>query len=224
MVGDVPIIGGSRDWIGEGGRAAWARDVVEETGCSSTADVDLVRAARAGSRQAFDRLVARHAANVVRTAYVIVGDPDDANDVAQDAFISAYRGLDGYQPTAPFGAWLHRIAVNRSYDYLRRRQRRDALMEEIVAVSPGAEEDAAVRDARRDDERAAVRALLEELDPKGRAVVALRFLQDMSIKEVAATLDVPEGTVKRRLHDALKRMRARLTAADVTGEAAGGLT
>lgn len=93
-----------------------------------------------------------------------------------------------------------------------------------MAASSGAEEDAAVRDARRDDERAAVRELIDELDPKGRAVVALRFLRGMSIKEVAATLDVPEGTVKRRLHDALKRMRARLTAADAAGEAAGGLT
>ena len=223
MVGDVPIIGG-RGRAGDEGYGVPVRDIVEETGCRAAIDADLVRAARAGSRQAFDRLVARHAADVVRTAYVIVGDPDDANDVAQDAFISAYRGLAGYQPTAPFGAWLHRIAVNRAYDYVRRRQRRGALIDDMVAASSSTEGDAAVHDARRDDERAAVRELIDELDPKGRAVVALRFLQDMSIKEVAATLDVPEGTVKRRLHDALKRMRARLTAADATGEAAGGLT
>ncbi len=216
------MIGGGR--TGEEDWGVRALDVVEETGRSSTVDADLARAAQAGSRQAFDRLVVRHADDVVRTAYVIVGDPDDANDVAQDAFISAYRGLDGYQPTAPFGAWLHRIAVNRSYDYLRRRQRQGALIDGMMAASSGAEEDAAVRDARRDDERAAVRELIDELDPKGRAVVALRFLRGMSIKEVAATLDVPEGTVKRRLHDALKRMRARLTAADAAGEAAGGLT
>ncbi len=222
MIGDVPMIGGGR--TGEEDWGVRALDVVEETGRSSTVDADLARAAQAGSRQAFDRLVVRHADDVVRTAYVIVGDPDDANDVAQDAFISAYRGLDGYQPTAPFGAWLHRIAVNRSYDYLRRRQRQGALIDGMMAASSGAEEDAAVRDARRDDERAAVRELIDELDPKGRAVVALRFLRGMSIKEVAATLDVPEGTVKRRLHDALKRMRARLTAADAAGEAAGGLT
>jgi len=216
------MIGGGR--TGEEDWGVRALDVVEETGRSSTVDADLARAAQAGSRQAFDRLVVRHADDVVRTAYVIVGDPDDANDVAQDAFISAYRGLDGYQPTTPFGAWLHRIAVNRSYDYLRRRQRQGALIDGMMAASSGAEEDAAVRDARRDDERAAVRELIDELDPKGRAVVALRFLRGMSIKEVAATLDVPEGTVKRRLHDALKRMRARLTAADAAGEAAGGLT
>jgi len=222
VIGDVPMIGGGR--TGEEDWGVRALDVVEETGRSSTVDADLARAAQAGSRQAFDRLVVRHADDVVRTAYVIVGDPDDANDVAQDAFISAYRGLDGYQPTAPFGAWLHRIAVNRSYDYLRRRQRQGALIDGMMAASSGAEEDAAVRDARRDDERAAVRELIDELDPKGRAVVALRFLRGMSIKEVAATLDVPEGTVKRRLHDALKRMRARLTAADAAGEAAGGLT
>jgi len=92
------MIGGGR--TGEEDWGVRALDVVEETGRSSTVDADLARAAQAGSRQAFDRLVVRHADDVVRTAYVIVGDPDDANDVAQDAFISAYRGLDGYQPTA----------------------------------------------------------------------------------------------------------------------------
>lgn len=175
------------------------------------AEAALVRAAQAGSRAAFDHLVARHAAALVRTAYVILGDQDDAEDVTQESLIAAYRSLSSYHHDAPFGAWLHRIAVNRSYDYLRRRQRQSTLRAALSAVAPVAADDDAVRQARTNAHYADVRELIADLDPTNRAIVALRFLEDQPIKEIAVALDLPEGTVKRRLHEVLRTLRARLT-------------
>ena len=173
-------------------------------------ELSLVRQAQAGNRQAFERLVATYADAVIRTAYLLVTDRDDAEDVAQETFLAAYRALPGYRPEAPFGAWLHRIAVNRSYDLLRKRQRRGKLVDEIATESGGREEDLAIEHARVTEQGRELRALLETLDEKNRAIVSLRFLEDMSIKEIASVVQMPEGTIKRRLHDVLKLLRARM--------------
>jgi RNA polymerase sigma-70 factor (ECF subfamily) len=175
-----------------------------------SAEAELVRAAQAGERAAFDALALKHAAALVRTAYVILGRQDEAEDVAQETLIAAYRNLGSYRHDAPFGAWLHRIAVNRSYDHIRRRRRQSQLVDDLTSASSGSDEDNAVREARAGELRAEVRELIAGLDEKNRAIVALRFLEDMPIKEIAATLDMPEGTVKRRLHEVIKILRTRL--------------
>jgi len=173
-------------------------------------EADLVRQAQAGARDAFDALVAQHATAVVRTAYTILGSQEEADDVAQETFMAAYRNLGHYRHDAPFGAWLHRIAVNRSYDVTRRHQRQTKLIDEIAAGSSGSDEEDALRQARTQEQGAQVRELIAGLDEVNRAIVALRFLQDMSIKQIAATLEMPEGTIKRRLHDVLKVLRRRV--------------
>lgn len=175
------------------------------------AEADLVRDAQAGARSAFDQLVTRYAPQVIRAAWVIVGDQDDAEDIAQETFIAAYRNLATYQHDAPFGAWLRRIAINRAYDHVRRRQRQSRLVDEVSAQLPRSEDDQAMRQAHRDEESAEVRELIATLDETNRAIVTLRFLESMQIKEIAAALGMPEGTIKRRLHDVLKLLRARLT-------------
>lgn len=184
---------------------------MEREDAGAPSEADLVREAQAGGRAAFDNLVARYAIAVVRSAYVIVGDQDEAEDVAQDAFIAAYRHMSAYRHDAPFGAWLRRIAVNRAYDHVRRRQRQTKLVDDIIAESPRSEEDQAVRHARLNEESAEVRELIAGLDETNRAIVSLRFLDGMQIKEIAATLGMPDGTIKRRLHEVLKLLRARLT-------------
>lgn len=189
------------------------RTTLPDTQDERAAEALLVREAQAGVRAAFDRLVERHAAALVRTAYMILGNQHDAEDVAQEALISAYRNLQGYRPEAPFGAWLHRIVVNRSYDYVRRRQRQWKLVDEMTAESQGVEADQAVDNVRAAEQQAEVRELLATLDERNRAIVTLRFLQDMQIKDIASALEMPEGTVKRRLHDVLKLLRVRMEGA-----------
>ena len=173
-------------------------------------EADLVRQAQAGVRGAFDALVAQHATAVVRTAYTILGSQEEAEDVAQETFMAAYRNLGHYRHDAPFGAWLHRIAVNRSYDVTRRRQRQTKLIDEIAAGSSASEADDALYQARAQEQGALVRDLIASLDDVNRSIVALRFVQDMPIKQIAATLEMPEGTIKRRLHDVLKVLRRRV--------------
>lgn len=185
--------------------------LAERNDAAMAMETDLVREAQAGERAAFDRLVTTHATAVLRSAYVIVGNREEAEDVAQETFIAAYRNLHTYQPTAPFGAWLHRIAVNRSYDYIRRRQRQQGLVDEIAAGSPVSEDDRAQQQARHNELSQEVRELIAGLDESNRAIVSLRFLQDMPIKEIAATLEMPEGTVKRRLHEVLKKLRSSMS-------------
>lgn len=198
----VPLSGGlmEREQIGLPSQADPARAI----------EAGLVRDAQAGTRSAFDRLVTQHAAQVIRAAYAIVGDHDEAEDIAQETFIAAYHNLGAYQYDAPFGAWLRRIAVNRAYDHLRHRQRQSRLIDEVSAESPRSEEDQTARQAHRNEESAEVRALIATLDATNRAIITLRFLESMQIKEIASTLAMPEGTIKRRLHDVLKLLRARL--------------
>ena len=183
----------------------------EQERAALTSEADLVRAAQCGDRSAFDALAAQHAPTILRAAYVILGSGDEAEDVAQDTLIAAYRNLATYRHDAPFGAWLHRIAVNRSYDHIRRRQRQHRLVDDLIGGSSGSDEDNAVLEARAGEVREEVRELIAGLDAKNRAIVALRFLEDMPLKEIAATLDMPEGTVKRRLHEVLKVLRVRMT-------------
>jgi len=184
-------------------------------GVSETRDDEtrLVRAAQSGDRAAFDRLVVLHANAVLRGAAIILGSQEDAEDVAQETFIAAYRNIQTYRPEAPFGAWLHRIAVNRSYDLIRSRQRRARLVEEVGALQPTSEADQALETARLSELSAEVRELIAGLDERMRAMVTLRFLQGMKVRDIALALDLPEGTIKRRLHDVLKQMRARMEGA-----------
>ena len=181
-----------------------------------TPDVEarLVRAAQQGDRAAFDRLVASHAHAVLRSAAIVLGSQEDAEDVAQETFIAAYRNIATYRPEAPFGAWLHRIAINRSYDLIRSRQRRAKLVEEVGALQPTSEADQALESARLSERNADVRELIAGLDEKMRALVTLRFLEGMKVRDIAIALDMPEGTVKRRLHDVLKLLRTRMEGAN----------
>jgi len=151
-----------------------------------------------------------------RTAWAILGNEADAGDAVQEATIRAYRAFDQLKGGAvAFPAWIRRILVNTCTQILRKRMRvvpverpEDLADEQVVPeldIPLGSEVWEAVRG----------------LDERYRAVVVLRFLNDMQLEDIATALDIPLGTVKSRLHTALKTLRGRLQADD--GERRGAV-
>jgi RNA polymerase sigma-70 factor, ECF subfamily len=152
----------------------------------------------------FRELYVREYASVYRAARAIVLDAAEAEDVAQDAFVRAYRARFRYRPTAPIGAWLHRIAVNTAISYVRRR-RLARLLPFRLYVPPGGGSGYEAVEA-----RSLVAEALAELSPKLRAVVALHYGLGYRRDEIAAVLGIPSGTVASRLAKAVAIMRGRL--------------
>lgn len=165
---------------------------------------------RAGETAAYAELVTRHAPMARRLA-VLSGAGSDADDVVQEAFVKAYRSLSSFRDGAEFRPWLFRIVVNESRNLHRGKTRRSdrelrVVREDTRLVTGSDPADVAVVGERRDALLRAIRTLPEEL----REVVTLRYLLELSEAETAHSLDIPNGTVKSRLHRALARLREEL--------------
>jgi RNA polymerase sigma-70 factor, ECF subfamily len=160
-----------------------------------------IRAAQAGSDQAMEALFRAHWAPAHRAAFLIVRDAAAAEDIAQEAFLSAIRALDRFDRRRPFGPWLHRIVVNRAIDWSRARTLRREVAEpvETEAPQPAAEGWS--------DE---IVAALGVLDADQRAAVVLRHLLEYTPGEIADLLGMPRGTVNSRLRRALDRLAVEL--------------
>jgi RNA polymerase sigma-70 factor, ECF subfamily len=167
---------------------------------------DLIRRARAGDAAAWEQLITTHQEAVFRLAYLMLGDPAEAEDAAQEALIRASRALTRFDESRPLRPWLLKIVSNQARN--RRRAagryvaaiRRALLAEPEPAIHPAAEHDT-LSDAR--DLWAAVR----RLEPRDQEIVYLRYFLEIPVTETAETLGVPEGTVKSRLSRALARLR-----------------
>jgi RNA polymerase sigma-70 factor (ECF subfamily) len=167
----------------------------------------LVTAARAGSTDAFGELVDRYRAPVVRLAYSLTHDVDDAKDVAQDAFLRAFRNIESFRPDRPFSRWLFVIARNASLDAIRRRRRLASVPPLSFAPVASPEEW-----AMRNEEAEEIRAALGELPAHYGKVLELYYVSGLRYREIASVLGIPIGTVKtyiarakRRLRDVLER-------------------
>lgn len=172
-------------------------------------DETLARRAQSGDVDAFTALVGRYQRPVYNLAYRMLGDAQEAEDVSQEAFIRAYQGLGRFDPTRLFFSWLYRIAVNRCLT-ARARPRPDPLTDTVAAAltdpSPSPE-----RQAARGETQAAVQHAITQLPAHERTLVALRYGADLSYEEIAATLQIPLGTVKTRLFRARQRLAGLLT-------------
>jgi RNA polymerase sigma-70 factor (ECF subfamily) len=163
--------------------------------------------ARGGVEDAFNVLVRRHQARVLRVTSRLLGSSSIAPDVAQDAFIEIYRALGRYKPQGRFWAYLYRVVLSRcrlAGRKARRARRREAEAAPLSAVHSG-EAEVLARERQRELEAALVR-----LSEKLRVVVVLRHAAGLSYDEIADTLGVPVGTVKRRLFDAMEKLRCML--------------
>ena len=173
-----------------------------------THDRALVDAVLSGNADAYRVLVERESRTVMAVCTSILRDPDEASDVAQEAFLQAYRSLAGYRGDGTFGAWVGRIATRMAVQRVEASRRRPATAELRDEIRGD--------DVRLDPElnfvttenATALRAAVERLPADQREVVTLRFFSDMPIEQIAAVTHAPIGTVKSRLHRALERLRS----------------
>jgi RNA polymerase sigma-70 factor (ECF subfamily) len=160
-----------------------------------------------GASAAFGKLVMRYRKLAISVAYRVCGDAALAEDVAQDAFVRVWSRLSTFRPDGNFRAWLMRITTNMAIDAVRRR-RPQVDIEDLALEAPGqGPEGAAVSSERAD----VVRAALTRLPVQSRTILVLREYQSLSYQEIAGVLDIPLGTVKSRLSDARRRLKAELT-------------
>lgn len=170
-------------------------------------DRALVDAVLAGDRDAYRLLVERESRAVIGACLRVLGDPDEAQDAAQDAFVQAFRSLAGYRGDGTFGAWVGRIA--RRIAVARAASAGRHVTADIEMAAQGVRDDGAdplehVMDV---EQSARLRHAVDELPAEQRQVVSLRFFQDMPLERIAVETDVPLGTVKSRLHRGLARLR-----------------
>ena len=172
----------------------------------------LIRDASAGERAAFDELVRLKRERVVRTAYQVTGDLDDALDVAQSVFMKLWQGLDRYDSSRRFDTWLYRVTVNAAIDFIRGRGPKgtiqalpDEPIDRIAEDDPGME-------ARLDlgALQQAFARLAGALAPKQRAAFVLREIEGLETAEVARVMGVAESTVRNHLFQARKTLKAGL--------------
>jgi RNA polymerase sigma-70 factor (ECF subfamily) len=155
----------------------------------------------------FPLLYEREYGAVYRTVRAMVLDGAEAEDLTQEAFARAYRARLRYRPTAPPGAWLHRIAVNTAISYLRRRKLSRLLPLRLYQAPDD-------REYSRSEARTVVEAALADLSPRLRAAVVLHYFHDYSREDIAQILGIPSGTVASRIAKAMVLMRRTVAATD----------
>lgn len=176
----------------------------------------LIAAARAGSEHAIASLVREHWGRSHRLAFLILGDASAAEDVTQEAMLSALRGLGAFDVDRPFEPWLHRIVVNEARDWLRARARRPELISGVDDIGAAAEPEPELPAALPDELLEAIRALR----PDYRFVVVLRHVLDYTPAEIADVLEIPAPTVRTRLRRALIELREALQPEEAANELA----
>ncbi len=180
-------------------------------------DEQLVAAAQQGDQAAFGALVEKYQAMAYSLSLRMTGNPEDAADVTQEAFLNAWRGLAKFQSQSAFSTWLYRLTSNACIDFLRREKRRPA-----VSMTLDGEEDdddprqvevpdqrwSPERELERKEAQAALQRALASLSPEHREVLLLREMEGFSYAEISQCLGLEEGTVKSRI------ARARLALKD----------
>jgi RNA polymerase sigma-70 factor (ECF subfamily) len=172
----------------------------------------VIEAPNTDIKLSFREVVERHQRGVYKLAYQLTGNHHDAEDLAQEVFIKVHANLDAFRGDSAFGSWIHRITVN---TYLNKRRKKAYF---FMRLRSDFDDDALLQAPHESADRAAesgsvrkeVNRAMEKLSPKERAAFALRHYNDLSVREVAATLEVAEGTVKSLLFRAVRKLRTHL--------------
>lgn len=172
-------------------------------------DEALVERCRKGDGAAFALLVGRYQGPVYNAAYRVLGNAEDASDIAQAVFLRIAERIDDYDPNYKFFSWIYRIALNESLNLLRRNGREEPLGddEEMLPGDAHADPEWQALEAERS---ARVQGALMKLSVQDRMVLVLRHFSECSYREIGLALDIDEKTVKSRLFEARQRMRGLL--------------
>jgi len=180
---------------------------VEQPHTHDVSDEELIRLCQErlpGDPRSFHALVARYRDQVINTAYRFLGDLHDAEDVAQEVFLKAYRGLPDFRATSAFSTWLYRITVNTCRNELRRRSRRPSLLEPDLEglgiplpTTPSVEQVIIVH-----EQRDAIQDTLDRLNETDREALTLRDVQGLSYREIAEVLEIDLSAAKMRVRRA----------------------
>jgi len=191
--------------------------VNEQTNPSEDLDQDLIRRVQLGDKSAFDLLVIKYQHRIVHLVNRYVKDPYEAQDVAQDTFIKAYRALADFRGESAFYTWLYRIAINTAKNYLLSRSRRHYDYEVEIQDAEQVENAAQLKDIETPDTLimneqivSAIKEAIEDLPEEMRIAITLREFEGMSYEEIAEAMDCPIGTVRSRIFRAREAIDEKL--------------
>ncbi len=182
-------------------------------------DDEAILRCQDGDRDAFRHLVEQYRHPLFGTAYLMTGNAAQAEEHVQDAFLNAWRGIKTFRRGGAVKPWLMRILVNAVLSRQRRRRLPTVPLEESPPLGTPSRQHEAIEAS---EDRQAVRQALARLSPEHRQVVVLRYFADLSIAQVADSAGLREGTVKSRLHRALRHMRELLEQSGVMEVAGNG--
>ncbi len=180
-------------------------------------ELKCIKKAAKGDCHAFETLVVQYQSQVYNLCLRMTGNPDDAADVAQEAFLKVWKHLDSFHFDSSFSTWLYRLASNCCLDFLRSQKRRPTVsltvenedeeeqVLDIADTAPTPEERTIAH-----EEKEQLRMAMSQLDDEQRQILTLRVVNDLSYSEIADILEVKEGTVKSRLSRARENLRKKL--------------
>jgi RNA polymerase sigma-70 factor (ECF subfamily) len=195
--------------------AAGIRVIIDMTG-----ETELVRRAKEGDVPAFEALYRLYNNRIYNFAKQVTGSAEDAGDVVQDTFVRAWHALPGMRSDSALGAWLHRIALNRSHDLMHKKRRElgtsldaapldgdvESVQIQIAADAPSPEEALVAGEV-----QSAVRRAVDSLKPEHRLVVTMHHFEGMDVASIASVLGISRGTVMSRLSRAREALRRKLS-------------
>ena len=207
---------------------------MQAVGGGTPEEVRLVRACQEGDPSAFNMLVWRWEKPLYNFIYKYVGNATLAEDLVQDTFIRVLKSIQRYTHQGSFSTWLYRIAINLCKDHLKRKRLPLVSLHDYYTTGSGervyvqdriADEESRTDESLRAEEREElVRRLLAGLPEEQRIVILLKEYQELTFREIAEVLDVPEGTVKSRLYHALRAMKESLERTGFAGRSSSGGT
>ena len=172
---------------------------------TATDDAGLVAQCLAGDSSAFDVLVERHRRQVYQVCYRFVGNHEDASDLAQDAFLRAYRALHTFKGNSAFGTWLYRVAINVCLNRVSAKQLATEPLE--LREHQDVRREMPDRELVRQEQAATVRAAIARLPKKQRATMILRMYHELPHEQIAAILGSSVGAVKANFFHALANLK-----------------
>ena len=193
-----------------------SKEAAVEKTATSLLEAEWVRQARSGDREAFGRLVEAYQVRAVNTAYYMLNHYEDAVDVAQEAFLRAFKSIRSFRGESGFGTWLFRIVTNTAFSLASRRRTKkrahravsiDQSHNPLELVDAGLSPEKAVENQ---EIRSAVERAIAALPAEHRAAVVLRDIEGLSYESIAEVLNTPVGTVKSRVHRGRLLLRDRL--------------